>query len=429
MSEEKFDAIIVGGGVAGSTAAYVLAKEGLNVLIIERGNYSGSKNVTGGRLYTHSLEKIIPGFAEEAPVERKVAKERISMMTNDSAMTVEYASSCLGKQGHDSYVVLRGKFDRWLFGKAEEAGAMAASGIRVDELIVKDGRISGIRCGDDEMEADVVILADGVNSLLAENTGLKKRIIPSQVSIGVKETYALSSQVIEERFGLTGNEGLSWLFAGAPTDGIAGGGFLYTNMDSISIGIVVGLGHIGENNKTVTEMINAFESHPLVAPLIRDGKLVEYSGHVVPEAGLSMVPQLSGNGYLICGDAAGLCINVGYMVRGMDLAITSGALAAKTVIDAKNTGDYSETKLKYYDQLLADSYVMKDLKTYKGIPDFMENPRIFNDYPKMITDIMGEMFVVDGNPSKPMHKIVKNNLKSVGFMNLIKDALKGAVSL
>jgi electron transfer flavoprotein-quinone oxidoreductase len=72
---------------------------------------------------------------------------------------------------------------------------------------------------------------------------------------------------------------------------------------------------------------------------------------------------------------------------------------------------------------------MKDLKTYKGIPDFMENPRIFNDYPKMITDIMGEMFVVDGNPSKPMHKIVKNNLKSVGFMNLIKDALKGAVSL
>lgn len=429
MAEERFDAIIVGGGVAGSTAAYVLAKEGLEVLLIERGNYGGSKNVTGGRLYAHSLEKIIPGFAEEAPVERKVVKERISMMTDDSAMTVEYASPRLGRRGSDSYVVLRGKFDRWLLGKAEDAGAMTAAGIRVDDLMIKDGRVCGVRCGDDEMEADVVILADGVNSLLAEKAGLKKRVSPSQVAVGAKETYELPRQVIEDRFGLAGNEGMAWLFAGAPSNGMVGGGFLYTNTDSVSLGIVVGLGHIGQSKKTVVEMINDFKVHPVIAPLLKDGKLLEYSGHVVPEAGYSMLPKLSGTGYLICGDAAGLCLNIGYMVRGMDLAVTSGTLAAEAVIAAKKKNNFSETELSHYDRLLAESYVMKDLKTYQKFPDFMENPRIFNEYPQMITDIMEEMFVINGEPATPMRKMLKSHLKSVGFVNLAKDALKGVASL
>ncbi|VFS48418.1 oxidoreductase [Budvicia aquatica] len=53
-----------------------MAKAGLEVLVIERGNFAGSKNMTGGRLYAHSLEKIIPGFAKEAPVERKVTHEK-----------------------------------------------------------------------------------------------------------------------------------------------------------------------------------------------------------------------------------------------------------------------------------------------------------------------------------------------------------------
>ncbi len=54
MSEDIFDAIIVGAGLAGSVAALVLAREGAQVLVIERGNSAGAKNVTGGRLYAHS---------------------------------------------------------------------------------------------------------------------------------------------------------------------------------------------------------------------------------------------------------------------------------------------------------------------------------------------------------------------------------------
>jgi electron transfer flavoprotein-quinone oxidoreductase len=429
MSEEKFDAIIVGGGLAGSTAAYVLAQQGLNVLLIERGNYGGSKNMTGGRLYSHSLEKIIPNFATEAPVERRVVKECISMMTEYDAVTMNYRSPRLAETGSDSYVVLRGKFDRWLFDKAEEAGAIAAAGIKVDELIVENGRVNGVVCGGDEMKAEVVILADGVNSLLAEKAGLRKRVQPSQVSVGVKETYELPAQVIEDRFGLTGDEGAACLFAGYPSNGLVGGGFLYTNKDSISIGLVLGIDHMADSKKTAEEMISDFTSHPAVAPLIKDGKLVERSGHVVPEAGLSMIPNVYGNGYLICGDSAGFCLNIGYMVRGMDLAITSGELAAKAVLAAKEKGDFSAATLKSYKEMLDKSYLMNDLAVYKDFPKFIETPRIYNQYPDMLADLMADMFVVNGKPAVPLRKKAMKHIKRIGLMNLIKDGWKGMKSV
>lgn len=426
---DGFDAIIVGGGLAGSTAAYILAQEGLEVLLIERGNYGGSKNMTGGRLYAHSLEKIIPNFAEEAPVERKVVKERIVMMTEKDSVGMEYRSPRLAEKGSDSYVVTRGEFDRWLFNKAEEAGAIAAAGIKVDELIVENNRVVGVICGEEEMRADVVILADGVNSLLAEKAGLRKRVQPSQVAVGVKEIYELPSSVIEDRFGLTGNEGAACLYAGSPSNGLVGGGFLYTNKNSLSIGLVLGLEHIGESKKTIEEMLVAFSNHPEIAPLIKDGKLLERSGHVVPEAGLSMVSTLYGDGFLICGDAAGFCLNIGYMVRGMDLAITSGELAAKAVLEAREKGNFSSSTLQSYKTMLDNSFIMNDLSLYKNFPSFMENPRIFNEYPAMLSDIMADLFIVDGKPAAPLRKKAMKHLKAVGLMNLVKDGLKGVKSL
>lgn len=429
MSEDKFDAIIVGGGLAGSTAAYILAQQGLNVLLVERGNYAGSKNMTGGRLYAHSLEKIIPDFAAEAPVERRVVKERISMLTDTDAVTMDYHSPRLAKQGRDSYVVMRGEFDRWLFDKAEEAGAIAAAGIKVDQLLIENNCVTGVRCGDEEMKADVVILADGVNSLLAEKAGLRKRVQPSQVAVGVKEIFELPAKVIEDRFGLSDNEGAAWLFAGSPSNGLVGGGFLYTNKESISIGLVLSLQHIGESNKTIEEMMVAFTNHPEIAPLIKDGKLLERSGHVVPEAGLSMVPTLYGDGYLICGDAAGFCLNIGYMVRGMDLAIASGELAAKAVLAAREKGDFRSGSLRIYKDMLDQSFIMDDLSVYKNFPDFMENPRIFNQYPAMVADILADLFIVDGKPVVPLRKKIMKHIKAVGLMNLAKDGLKGVKSV
>ena len=426
MSEDAFDAIIVGAGPAGAVAAYILAKAGAEVLVIERGNYAGSKNLTGGRLYAHSLEKIMPGFAQRAPVERKITKERVSFLTEESAMTLDYQAPATDRPVQESYSVLRGKFDQWLMAQAEEAGAQFISGIRVDNVVTNNGKVTGVEADGDVLEARVVILADGVNSILAEKLGmLSPRVQPGSVAVGVKELIELPKGQLEDRFNLQGNEGAAWLFAGSPSNGLMGGGFLYTNESTISLGLVCGLHDIGTSSKSVAQMLEDFKQHPIVKPLIAGGKMVEYGAHVVPEAGINMLPKITGNGVLIAGDAAGLCLNLGFTIRGMDMAKASGEAAANAVLAAKERNDFSQQGLSTYQTLLEDG-MMKDFKLYKKLPAFMENPRMFNQYPKMMTGIMADMFTVDGTPAQPMRKKIIKRAKEVGYLNLIKDGMKGA---
>lgn len=429
MAEERFDVIVVGAGLAGCVAGYMLANQGLEVLVIERGDTPGSKNMTGGRLYAHSLEKIIPGFAKEAPVERKVVKEMITMMTPESSVSFDFQSTLLVGEQKESFTVVRAEFDRWLAEKAEEAGAIIASGVRVDDLLYKDGKIAGVIAGEDEMEADVVILADGVNSLLAQKANLKQELKPSQVAVGLKEIIELPASVIEDRFNLREGEGAARLFVGDCTKGRVGGGFLYTNKNSISLGLVFTLADLIGSDQKIPEMLDSFKQHPSIQPLIKGGNVVEYSGHLVPEAGLSMIPKLYADNVLVVGDAAGLVINVGYTVRGMDLAIASGEAAALAVLEAKEKGDFSANSLAKYKKLLDDSFVMKDLQAAHKFPEFMENHRLFNEYPKLTEDIMSDLFTIDGNPAKPMMSRMIRHVKKIGVGNLIKDAWKGARAL
>jgi len=415
MSEERFDVIIVGGGLAGSAAAYALAKAGLEVLVIERGNYCGAKNVTGGRLYGHSLEKLIPNFADTAPVERKIIKERVSMMTGSGAMTVEFESDKLKDSSCASYSILRAKFDKWFALQAEAQGAMYITGIRVDKLLQKDGKVCGVLAAGDELFSDVVLLADGVHSTLAQQIGLKKELSPHQVAVGVKEVIGFDEQTISERFGVLPGEGVAWMVAGDPTGGSIGGGFLYTDKESISLGTVVTLSDIGSGkNISVPEMVERFKANPVIAPLIQGGNLLEYSAHLVPEAGYKMVPELVWNGVLIAGDAAGFVMNLGYTIRGMDLAIESGRLAAEAIIKAKEKGDFSANGLSGYLTLLEKSFIMRDLRHYQNMPSLMSSPQLFNELPLAVDEIMSKLFVVDGSAPVRFIKSVLPVINKIG---------------
>ncbi len=296
MSDEKFDAIVVGAGVAGTVAGYVMAQSGLDVLVIERGNSAGSKNMTGGRLYAHSLERIMPGFAQEAPLERKVTREKISFLTEESAVTLDFHREKADAPTQDSYTVLRNRLDPWLMEKAEQAGVQFIPGVRVDALIREGNKVTGVQAGDDILEANIVILADGVNSMLGRSLGMVPPSSAHHYAVGVKELIGLPPAVIADRFNLSGNEGAAWLFAGSPSDGLMGGGFLYTNQDSISLGLVCGLGDIAHATKSIPQMLEDFKQHPTIRPLIAGGELLEYSAHMVPEGGLAMVPKLVDDG-------------------------------------------------------------------------------------------------------------------------------------
>lgn len=427
MSE--YNAIVVGGGLAGLSAAIVMAKAGLEVMVVERGDDCGDKNVTGGRLYGHSLEKIIPGFAEEAPIERKVVKEKISLLTEGGALDIGFANEKLSaKPESASYTVLRAKFDAWLAEKAEEAGVELISGIRVDECMVEDGKVVGIRAGEDEITADVVILADGVNSLLAQKLGMKKELEPAQVAVGAKEVIKLSEEIINERFGVKSGEGVAWMSAGDPTLGGFGGGFFYTNKDSISLGICATLSDIGHSDVSVPKMLDRFANHPAIAPYLEGGEIIEYSGHLVPEEGIHMVPELYGDGVLVTGDAAGFCINLGFTVRGMDFAIESGRLAAETVIRAKNAGNFSKAALSYYKQLIDNSFIGRDLDQAKGFPTLLTKRGIFENLPALADDIASKLFTVDGTPNNGIAMYIVNAIaeqtSATDLVNGISEVLE-----
>lgn len=425
-----FDAIVVGAGLAGSVAAYELAKAGKEVLMVERGNFAGAKNMTGGRLYAHSLKKVFPDFEKEAPLERKICHERISLMTSASNFTIDFSSDAMEDESQASYSVLRGPFDQWLASKAEDAGAEAIYGIPVESLIRDEsGKVCGIKAGEDEITAEVVILCDGVNSLLAQEAVVYSKPPASQIAVGVKEVFELDEQTIDDRLLCNPGEGAAWLFAGDATHGVFGGGFMYTNRTSISLGVVAGIQACAStaNATPVYQMLEDLKKHPAVAPLIKGAKVVEHSGHMVPEGGINIMPPLIGDGVMLAGDSAMMCINLGYMVRGMDYAIAAGQMAGQQAVKALDAGDTSKAGLQGYVDALEQSFVLKDLRQYKDEPAFMENfGRMFNGYPVMVRDIMNSMFVVDGSPVTPMKQNVMPIVKRMGIMNILKD-VRGAM--
>ena len=179
-------------------------------------------------------------------------------------------------------------------------------GIRVDDLIVRDGRVCGVIAGDEEMESDLVILADGVNSLLAQKIGMKKELLPSQSAVGAKEIIQLDAATIEQRFQLNPGEGLAWIFQGDCTDGRIGDGFLYTNGHGISWCPDYHRRHRRQGDHDTPAGGPPEKSSGRKAP-DRRWKIAEYSAHLVPEGGYSMVPTLYRDGVLLAGDAASLC--------------------------------------------------------------------------------------------------------------------------
>jgi electron transfer flavoprotein-quinone oxidoreductase len=425
LEVEKFDAIIVGAGLAGLAAAYTLAQEGLEVLVLERGDYAGAKNVTGGRLYLNPIRDMFPDLWKKAPLERFIAREEVAIVAKERSLTMSYCGEELRQEPYQSYSILRAKFDRWLAKQAERKGAMLVTKSRVDDVIIDNGQVVGVIAGGEELHADVVIACDGVMSLVAEKAGLRKPGNPRDFAVGFKEVIELDPTVIEDRFGLNGNEGAARLYMGEVTKGKFGGGFLYTNKESLSLGIVVGIKDLTEGEQVqAPSLLDDFKQRPEVASLIRGGQTVEYSAHVIPEGGLKALTKLYGNGILVAGDAAGLSMNIGVTVRGMEYAMASGYLAAQAVLKARETGQFNASQLAVYELLLKDSFVMKDFQNFKDAPAALDNPRFFTVYPEMITTMMSELYAVGAGPKERIYPTLKKHLTIRELWDMLGDLRK-----
>jgi electron transfer flavoprotein-quinone oxidoreductase len=421
---DGFEAIVVGAGPAGCAAAYTLAKAGIEVLLVERSKFAGGKNVTGGVLYGSVLHELIPEFWKEAPVERRVQRHVISLLSEKSSVSIDFNTENSDHPESAGYTVLRAKFDRWFAQKVEEAGGMVITGSRADDLIWEDGRVAGIVAGGDKIPAKVVIAADGVNSLLADKAGLGVSLSPDNVNQGVKEVIKLPRETIEQRFNVTADGGAAIHFLGFCTHGVHGGGFLYTNQESLSLGVVVQLKALMENKLKSVDLLESFKGHPTVREWVKGGTSIEYSAHLVPAGGLRMLPQLYTDGMLVAGDAAALVLATGRALEGLNFALASGIAAAETVKTAKDKGDFSQRTLSRYVNLLSESFVLQDLPRFHGAPQFLENPRLYSTYPELACSLAEKVFEVDGNPKSTVWQLAREELQDkVSLWQLIRDIM------
>jgi electron transfer flavoprotein-quinone oxidoreductase len=425
---EKLEVVVVGAGVAGLAAAMVLAEAGVEVLVVERGDYPGSKNVTGGRLYLEPVRPYLPDLWDEAPLERRVVKERLTMLSPSASTTIEVSSERFREAPHPSYTLLHSTFDRWFADQAAERGALIIPGYKVDDLVREDGRVVGIVSAGDEIRADAIVAADGALSFMAEKAGLRAKLAAKEVAVAAKDVIELPSQTIEERFGVEEGEGIAQLFFGSLTQGMFGGGFLYTNRESLSLGLVVAIHDLMEKDPPVSphDLLETFKARPEIKPLIAGGHPVEYSAHIIPEGGFRALPRMVTDGLVLVGDAAGLALNMGVTVRGLDFALASGVMAARALIRAREQGDFSATSLAYYEELLQDSFVWKDLQTFQHMPEFLANPRLQDFYPPVICDLLEQILWIGEEPKEKLSAII---LRAARQRLLRADVLKDLLGM
>ena len=416
-SDNKTQVIVVGAGPAGIACAVTVARAGKEVVLIERGKFSGSKNVFGGAIYAQPTREIFPDFEKTAPLERRNIEHKFAILGENDGTVVSYR-----KNDTVSYSVIRGKFDRWMAEEAQKEGVILVEETVVKDLIVEDGCVVGVRTELEEYYADIVVLADGVNSLLAKQIGLRDDIKPEDVALSVKEVFKLPEEVINDRFNVNSDEGCIYEIFGGPMLGMLGLGFLYTNKDSVSIGLGVALNELVENSQRPYELLDKLKQHPEIAPLLKGGELLEYSAHLIPEGGYKKIPALFADGVMVCGDASMFVNNMHW--EGTSLAMMSGKFAGETAVIALGKGDFSSQSLSRYQEMLEESFVIKDLRTYQDLMPLVAGRKTeFLDYYLKKVNSFFEMFTsVDSVPKRQKyHKFIKSIFTDRKLSDLFKD--------
>ncbi len=417
----KTEVIVVGGGPAGIAAAITIARGGRKVVLIERGKFSGSKNVFGGAIYTQPTKEIFPDFEKTAPLERRNIEHRYAILSEDESTVVSYRNK--KSEDYGSYTVIRAKFDRWMAQEARKEGVYIAEETVVRELISENGKITGVKTELEDYYADIVILADGVNSLLAKSVGLREDIECKDVALSVKEVFKIDKEKINDRFNIADDEGCIYEIFGGSMLGKLGLGFMYTNIESVSIGLGITLNDLAAGKVKPYELLDELKSHPAIAPLIKDGELLEYSAHLIPEGGYKKLPKLYSDGVMVTGDAAMLVNNLHW--EGTNLAMISGKLAGETALIALKQNDFSASMLSRYQKKLENSFVLKDLKTYKDLMEIMHSRKAsFLKYYLQKINAFFEMFVsVDSIPKRKKYlDFIKSIFTDRKLSELFKDA-------
>lgn len=406
--QPEFDVIVVGAGPAGAAASLSLARKGVNVLMLEKGKIPGEKNMTGGVLYGDldggwGMISLVPDFETSAPVQRRMVSHEVVVLSDPDAKkgTSSYyrltrksfpARARLFNLGFDTghdYSVLRRSFDRWFANLAVESGAMLSTETSVESLLTEGGAVTGVRTTKEELRAKLVIDCSGVTSALVREAGLRDNLVPRQLYHGIKRIYKLDAATIEKRFRVQPGQGRAMFYLGGFMHGVGGGAFVYTNRETLSVGLVVSLDSLIRASTErfdqvgkLLDVLDNFEAHPMVAELLEGAEALEYASHNIPK-GFKCIPKNPyADGFLVAGDALGAFVKIGPMIDGMRRAVASGMMAARTYIEASSSGSFGRRNLSRYRELLTPIY--EDVNRSGRDSFFSESSLVYHSLPYLI---------------------------------------------
>lgn len=393
------DVIIVGGGLSGLSAGITAVREGLNVILLERGEYSGAKNLSGGRMYVHSLLKLIPDALDKAPFERPITKETFEFFCDNRKLSFSLEE----KDKKNSFSVLRSKFDRWLAEEAEKLGLLISYSTLVTDSH-REGNGITLETNRGALKAPLVIDASGVTSVVFRYLGLRN-FSPSKWMLGVKE-------IVKTDIKMNDNEGEVRTIVGA-IKGVKGGGFVYTNKDSLSVGMAVTFDSLPKSEYPAKDLVEGFREKIGI-----DGEILEYSAHAIPYYGYKNLPAIYADNLIAVGDSAGFLINDGFTIRGMDLAIASGMIAGLSAKKIRDNGYKTEI---YYD-MLKESFILKHLELAYNRFELMNKAYTLNSYPEILCNVLSDMFTVNENRNTLIDDaILRLKEKGISLTQAIND--------
>lgn len=423
MPTESYDVIVVGAGLAGSACALTLARGGLRTCVCERGESPGEKSLSGMILYGQPLAELVPTFWKEAPVERAITRRRFSVLSQDSeaALDMRFEEFHHAPFNH-TFSVHRARFDRWFAAKAHDAGAVVKTGTLVEDLLWEGRKVVGVSVrGGESLRADVVVSCEGTNAFLVQKAGLRERFSHRHLAVGVKEVVALPRERMRERFGLEGDEGVAMEFFGHSVNGAVGSAFLYTNQETISVGLSCSVEALIAGGVSPAVLLARFKEHPSIRRWLRGTERVEYGAQMIPEGGYYAVPLLFTDGFMVCGSAAGF-VGGAFYHEGSSMAITSGRLAAETILEAREHGDYSRGALAPYLKKLKHSPVLKDLYKQRHLSAWCHaNPRFFRDYPSLAVELLRDYFTVSEKSKGDIEREIARKFRA--RMGLVRGLL------
>jgi electron transfer flavoprotein-quinone oxidoreductase len=205
---------------------------------------------------------------------------------------------------------------------------------------------------------------------------------------------------------------------------VPGGGFLYTNTDTLAIGLVLQLPALAAQQARPEELLGRLKAHPSIAPLVEGAELKEYSAHLIPEGGHRMMPELVTDGLLVAGDAAAMCLAAGIWLEGVNFAIGAGIAAGQAAAEAVRFGDTSAAGLDGYQRRLEHGFVLADHRKLAGVPDLVMGDTAQRRLPRVAANVVERLFTVtDPQPKPGLVEIVRSELarSGLGLRDLVRD--------